>query len=190
MISKDALALLLGQPVVGRDRMKIGKVLDIYSLPSCPSAFVRVSRSMLGIRASLLPLDHATMDGASLCVPYTKDEVRASPRVEVDDTLAMSEADELIQYYRSLDGNADESTANLPSVAEEASTSMVVIVVTLTGANDEVMTEDEATTVGATLSRVAEELFEKTRMELAGDPTLDSATARAHIELTDHIHGS
>jgi hypothetical protein len=172
MFSEDALALLPGRPVVDRDGQKFGKVLDVYQLGAAPESFASISSVVLGVRASLVPLDAATLDGSTLRVPYTKDEVRRAPRIEVDGELDRSDADALLGHYRSA------------SALPDAATTVFTVSVTATRAAGVPITDDEARSVGTALSEAIGELVERTSAALAGDPTLTSSTASAQIELT------
>jgi hypothetical protein len=192
MLSPEVLALLPGQPVLDRDGEKIGKVLDVFTPEAgVVEVFASVSSSLLGMRASLVPLYDARLDGTELRVPYLKADVKAAPRVEVDDELAPTDVEELLRYYRGLATGSDPDRPQSEPSSDETvpSTSVVTIAVTSTSAQGLAITGDEAAVVSDALADTIGELVEKTMTELRDDPTLPSATATVQVELTEEPDG-
>ena len=117
MLTTDQLADLAGKTLVGQDGSKIGKISDVYEATDGPEAtFVSVTTGLFGTGASFVPLAQASLQGASVAVPYDKDLVKHAPRVDVDQELTAEEEDRLYRHY-GLTGGTTASTSGTGTAA-------------------------------------------------------------------------
>ncbi|SNC73651.1 conserved domain-containing protein [Kytococcus aerolatus] len=99
MISKEQLQDLRGGDLFGPDNEKIGSISDIYlDDQTGQPAWATVNTGMFG-GDSFVPLDDATVADGGLAVPYTKDKVKDSPRIEAGQHLDAEHEVELYRYY-------------------------------------------------------------------------------------------
>jgi uncharacterized protein (TIGR02271 family) len=101
--SKDIEGLLSrGGTVVGQGGDKIGKVGQVYlDDQTGEPEWVTVNTGMFGGGESFVPLEHASVAGSEVTVPYDKAKVKDAPRVDQDGDGHISEKQEaeLYQYY-------------------------------------------------------------------------------------------
>ena len=117
MLTTDQLADLAGKTLVGQDGSKIGKISDVYEATDGPEGtFVSVTTGLFGTGASFVPLAQASLQGASVAVPYDKDLVKHAPRVDVDQELTAEEEDRLYRHY-GLTGGTTASTSGTGTAA-------------------------------------------------------------------------
>jgi uncharacterized protein (TIGR02271 family) len=108
---------LPGAEVYGRDGGKIGTVGQVWvDNDTDTPEFATVTTGLFGNRETFVPLTEATVDGASLLVPYTKDQVKDAPRIEPTGELSQDEEAVLYRHYGLNYGNAD-SDSGLPQGA-------------------------------------------------------------------------
>jgi hypothetical protein len=95
------MAELIGSEVLSVRGEKIGKIdhLYIHGDGDEPN-WASVKHGVLGLHASLIPLQDAREDGDGLRIVYEKDHVKDAPSVEPDDDrLTDEDADLLCRYY-------------------------------------------------------------------------------------------
>jgi uncharacterized protein (TIGR02271 family) len=103
MLAKEHIDDLLNRNgnVVSTDGDKIGSIGQVYSddTDGQPS-WVTVKTGLFGTSESFVPLEGARLDGDDIVVPFTKDQVKDAPRVDVDGHLEPSEENRLYDHYR------------------------------------------------------------------------------------------
>lgn len=100
-ISPSELERLSRATVLDHDGDKIGPVEQIYvhDTSGRPS-WASVRTGLFRTREALVPLDGVDLSGDEIRVPFAKDVVKDSPKVEADDHISPSEENELHAYYR------------------------------------------------------------------------------------------
>ncbi|MDQ1103053.1 hypothetical protein QE364_003501 [Nocardioides zeae] len=80
---------------------KIGKVGQLYYDDATGQpAFVTVNTGLFGMRESFVPVTDATLDGDRLTLPFTKEQIKDAPSVDVDGGhLDEAEEARLWQHY-------------------------------------------------------------------------------------------
>ncbi|MDF9716886.1 PRC and DUF2382 domain-containing protein [Nocardioides sp. ChNu-153] len=80
---------------------KIGKVGQLYLNDSTGQPeFVTVNTGLFGMKESFVPVTDATLDGDRLTVPFTKDQIKDAPSIDVDGGhLDEAEEARLWQHY-------------------------------------------------------------------------------------------
>ena len=102
MLAKEHLDDLLNRNgnVVSTDGDKIGSIGQVYAddTDGQPS-WVTIKTGLFGTSESLVPLEGARLEGEDIVVPFTKDQVKDAPRVDVDGHLEPSEENRLYDHY-------------------------------------------------------------------------------------------
>lgn len=113
MLEIPNLRRLLGKHVVGTDGERIGKVTSVYESTSDTTGgtFATVATGLFGSSRSFVPLDQAELRDGDLVVPYSKEQVRAAPRVEDDEELTSVEEQRLFEHYGLVDGPVEPAPA-------------------------------------------------------------------------------
>jgi uncharacterized protein (TIGR02271 family) len=109
MLSDSDVQRVAGSTVVGTDEEKIGKAGQVFLDDDTDRPeWVTVNTGLFGSNESFVPLEGASFDGDALRVPYTKDEVKDAPNVDVAaGHLDVSEERRLYEYYgRAYDGTS------------------------------------------------------------------------------------
>ncbi|MDP9397862.1 MAG: PRC and DUF2382 domain-containing protein [Actinomycetota bacterium] len=100
MISNEQATALLGQPVIGPDGEKSGKVGQVFlDDETAQPEWVTVRTGLFGGKESFVPLAQASFTSDALQVPYGKDQVTGAPRVDADQALSQEEEAQLYAYY-------------------------------------------------------------------------------------------
>ena len=101
MFSSNQIDQVIGQPVYGSDRDKVGKVGTIYldDVTGKPE-WATVHTGLFGTKESFVPVADADVTEAGLSVPYTKEQVKNAPRVDAEQGhLSQDEEAELYRHY-------------------------------------------------------------------------------------------
>jgi uncharacterized protein (TIGR02271 family) len=103
MLAKEHIDDLLNRNgnVVSTDGDKIGSIGQVYSddTDGQPS-WVTVKTGLFGTSESFVPLEGARLEADDIVVPFTKDQVKDAPRVDVDGHLEPAEENRLYDHYR------------------------------------------------------------------------------------------
>ncbi len=102
MLNRENIESLLnkGGNVVGSDGEKIGSIGQLYADDDTGEpTWVTVKTGLFGTSQSFVPVEGAHSQGDDLVVPYSKDQVKDAPRVDVDGHLTPEEEDRLYTYY-------------------------------------------------------------------------------------------
>ena len=114
-LTRDDLAAMRYQSVYDRDGDKIGNVNRLlYDKATGDPEWVGVSTGFLGTKTVLVPLAGASLESDGIRVPYTKDQVKDAPDVDLGGG-EISEADEQVLYqYYGLSYSERRSESGLP----------------------------------------------------------------------------
>ena len=102
MLAKEHIDELLQRNgnVLTTDRDKIGSIGQVYADDeNGQPTWVTAKTGLFGTSESFVPLEGARVEGGDLLVPYTKDQVKEAPRVDVDGHLEPAEEDRLYAHY-------------------------------------------------------------------------------------------
>lgn len=101
MLNDNDIQAVTGSTAYGRDGDKLGKVGQLYLDDTTGQpAFVTLSTGLFGNKESFAPVQDATFDGDRLSLPYTKDQVKDAPNVDLDGAhLDHSEEERLYSHY-------------------------------------------------------------------------------------------
>ncbi len=114
---------------------KIGKVGQFYLDDRTGEPdWVSVNTGLFGMSESLVPLDSATVDGDSLRLAHTKDQIKDAPRVDADSHLDEADEYRLADYY---------GIGTVPAVPAGDGTAAPAVSRDTTGATDDAMTRSE-----------------------------------------------
>jgi hypothetical protein len=105
----DTVLAWRGKTVLDRDGEKAGSLGALYLDEHDRPAFGGVQTGLFRRRESLVPLADAREVDGDVQVPYTLEQIRSAPNVDVDVNLADEEQDRLAEHYgepsRILDGD-------------------------------------------------------------------------------------
>ena len=116
MFSSNQIDQVIGQPVYGSDRDKLGKVGTIYlDDETGKPEWATVQTGLFGTKESFVPIADADLTEAGLAVPYTKDQVKTAPQVDAEQGhLSPGEEAELYRHYGLAHSKA-QSDSGLPA---------------------------------------------------------------------------
>lgn len=99
-MTQDQLSGLYNANVVDETGDKIGGVGQIYlDDQSDRPTWVTVKTGLFGTHETFVPLDHASMSGNDIRVPYAKSYVKDAPNIDADRHITPEEETELYRYY-------------------------------------------------------------------------------------------
>lgn len=78
---------------------KVGGVDEVFTDETGAPAFVTVKTGWFGLRASIVPLEGASIGAGEVRVPFTKDQIKDAPNVDAAGVMDGSGRDELRSYY-------------------------------------------------------------------------------------------
>ncbi|MCC9144578.1 MULTISPECIES: YsnF/AvaK domain-containing protein [unclassified Arthrobacter] len=106
--------------VVGPNGDTIGSVGTFYLDDQTDEpAWVTVNTGLFGTSETFIPLSEASVDGADVMVPYSKEEVRNAPHIESDGSISPEEEVTLYRYYGfSYDDGSSESISETDTITE------------------------------------------------------------------------
>jgi len=95
----DTVMAWRGKSVVDREGEKAGTLGALYLDDDDRPAYAGIRTGLFKRRESLVPLDGARELGDDVQVPYTLDQIRSAPNVDVDVNLSDDEQDQLSDHY-------------------------------------------------------------------------------------------
>src|SRR4051812_49061860 len=95
----DTVLAWRGKTVIDREGEKAGKLGALYLDDDDRPAFAGVQTGLFRRRESLVPLDGARVLDDDVQVPYTLEQIRSAPNVDVDVNLTDAEHDTLASHY-------------------------------------------------------------------------------------------
>ena len=101
MIHENEIQTVVGHTAYDSNGDKIGRVGHVFLDDETNQAeFVSVNTGLFGMNESFVPVSNATIEGDRLVVPFTKDQVKDAPNVDVDSGhLDQSEERRLYDHY-------------------------------------------------------------------------------------------
>ena len=118
----DTVLAWRGKTVIDRDGEKAGTLGALYLDEDDRPAFGGVQTGLFRRRESMVPLDGARVVGDDVQIPYSLEQVRSAPNVDVDVTLTDEEQDRLAEHYgeptRMLKGDTGPETEMVRSEEE------------------------------------------------------------------------
>ncbi len=116
MMDSNQIEQVIGQSVHGTDGDKLGKVGQVYlDDETGKPEWATVQTGLFGTKESFVPLAQADLTGDGLTVPYTKDQVKDAPTVDVEQGhLSQDEEAQLYRHY-GLDYSERRSDSGLPA---------------------------------------------------------------------------
>src|SRR3954454_24239839 len=99
MLDLDTVLAWRGKTVIDRDGEKAGTLGALYLDDDDRPAYAGVRNGLFKRRESLVPLDGARELGDGVQVPYTLEQIRSAPNVDVDVNLSDDEQDQLSEHY-------------------------------------------------------------------------------------------
>ena len=112
--STMTLDALEGRPVIGSDGEKIGTVADVYfDKETRQPEWALVTTGLFGTKHSFVAITSATMEGDTLRVPFSKQQVADAPKLDDDGELSQDEEALLAQHY-GLSYSEEPSDTGLP----------------------------------------------------------------------------
>jgi len=123
MITLQDVPTILGHPVFDSTHHKVGTADHVYlDGYSGEPAWLTVRTGLFGSKETFVPIDSAEVRGDEVTVPFSKEEIKNAPRVEIEvgGDLPAQEEYRVYEYYgrqyASPEGSADESAQ---TVAED-----------------------------------------------------------------------
>ena len=114
MPTTDQVRSWRGQDLRGTDGEKIGTIEEIYlDAETREPEWALVTTGLFGTKQSFVPLREAAPSGEGVSVPFGKDTVKDSPRMDPDGQLSHSEEAELYRHY-GLEYGESQSGSGLP----------------------------------------------------------------------------
>ena len=101
MINENEIQNVVGHTAYDSNGDKIGSVGHIYlDDETGQPEFASVNTGLFGMKETFVPIANASVDGDRLVVPFTKDQVKDAPNVDVDSGhLDQSEERRLYEHY-------------------------------------------------------------------------------------------
>lgn len=98
----DRIDALYRSRVVDSQGAKIGSVAQVYlDDDSGEPSWLTVNTGFLGLREVFVPLAEAQQSDDVVTVPFTREQVKAAPRVDPDGHIEASDEQQLRSYYAS-----------------------------------------------------------------------------------------
>jgi stress response protein YsnF len=98
-MTMDRLEQLRGAPVLDSSGEKIGSVEEVfYDEQTKRPEWIGIGTGFLGTKRVLVPLEGASVEGDSVSVRYSKDQVKDSPDIDSDE-ISQERERELYSYY-------------------------------------------------------------------------------------------
>jgi hypothetical protein len=95
----DTVLAWRGKTVVDRDGEKVGQLGALYLDDNEQPAYAGVQTGLFRRRESMVPLAGARELGDDVQLPYTLEQIRSAPNVDVDVALTDEEQDRLADHY-------------------------------------------------------------------------------------------
>jgi len=115
MITQEQVRDVIGQPVMSTSGEKIGKAGQVFlDDQTNQPEWVTVNTGLFGSKESFVPLAQAELSGQGITVPYSKDQIKDAPTVDIDGGhLDQGEEAALYAHY-GLDYSESRSDSGLP----------------------------------------------------------------------------
>jgi uncharacterized protein (TIGR02271 family) len=130
MITLEEVPAVLGRPVYDGSHQKVGTAEHIYlDRTTGQPEWVTVRTGLFGRKETFVPLSPAQLMGDELVVPYTKDQIKNAPSLDIEigeEELPAEEESEVYTYYGMAyrSDMADEAAADLTAERYQGSEAM------------------------------------------------------------------
>ena len=85
MITQEQVRDVIGQPVLSTDGEKLGKAGQVFlDDQTNQPEWVTVNTGLFGSKESFVPLAQAQLAADGITVPYSKDQIKNAPSVDID----------------------------------------------------------------------------------------------------------
>ena len=123
MIRENEIQTVVGHTAYDSTGDKIGRVGHVFlDDETSQPEFVSVNTGLFGMNESFVPVSNATIEGDRLVVPFSKDQVKDAPNVDVDSGhLDQSEERRLYEHY-GMTYSERTSDSGLPSGGDGVAT--------------------------------------------------------------------
>jgi hypothetical protein len=100
MIDARDIGGIVGAPALGFEGQKVGTVTQVLvDAETGRPQWAAINPGLFSGSDAFVPLDSAEWDREHLLLPYTKDQVKDSPRFAIDGALAPAEQELLRRHY-------------------------------------------------------------------------------------------
>jgi uncharacterized protein (TIGR02271 family) len=170
VINESQLDSIIGTTAYGRDDQKLGKVGQVFlDDQTGQPQFATVNTGLFGTKESFIPIDQATLSEDRLTVPYTKDQVKDAPSVDLDGGhLDQSEEERLWAHYGLTHGGTTGNTDTTGYAAGTTTTGTTTGTGTDTDTDATVGHDTSGPTTDAAMTRSEEHLEAGTTSQEAG----------------------
>jgi uncharacterized protein (TIGR02271 family) len=120
MITQEQVRDVIGQPVLSTDGDKLGKAGQVFlDDQTNQPEWVTVNTGLFGSKESFVPLAQAQLAADGITVPYSKDQIKNAPSVDIDGGhLDQAEEAALYAHY-GLDYTESRSDSGLPEAGTD-----------------------------------------------------------------------
>jgi uncharacterized protein (TIGR02271 family) len=124
MITLEQVPAVLGHPVYDISHSKVGTADHVYlDRYSGEPAWLTVRTGLFGSKETFVPIESVELSGDEVLVPYSKDQIKNAPPVQIDPGEDLQTEDEMLVYeYYDLDyapGPADSAMSSAQSPASD-----------------------------------------------------------------------
>jgi sporulation protein YlmC with PRC-barrel domain len=110
----DRYQELRGAPVVASDGGKLGTVEHFFlDIESNEPKWLGVKTGVLGGRVTLIPMEGAQIEGNTIHIPFTKEQIEGSPDI-VPDAISRFQEQQLLSHYGLAGGYEQPATGTQP----------------------------------------------------------------------------
>jgi uncharacterized protein (TIGR02271 family) len=114
MITQEQVRDIIGQPVMSTDGDKLGKAGQVFlDDQTNKPEWVTVNTGLFGSKETFVPLAEAQLSGDGVTVPYTKDQVKDAPTVDVDGGHLDQDEEAALYRHYGLDYSESRSDSGL-----------------------------------------------------------------------------
>ena len=99
MITLEQVPAVLGHPVYDISHSKVGTADHVYlDRYTGEPAWLTVPTGMFGSKETFVPMESVELSGDEVLVPYSKDQIKNAPQVQIDPDEELRTEDELLVY--------------------------------------------------------------------------------------------
>jgi uncharacterized protein (TIGR02271 family) len=114
MITQEQVRDIIGQPVMSTDGDKLGKAGQVFlDDQTNKPEWVTVNTGLFGSKETFVPLAEAQLSGDGVTVPYTKDQLKDAPTVDVDGGHLDQDEEAALYRHYGLDYSESRSDSGL-----------------------------------------------------------------------------
>jgi hypothetical protein len=102
MITKEQIPDVIGHNAYDPSHKKLGKVEHVYlDTQTGQPAWLTIRTGLLGTKETFVPLSTAEIEGDEIVVPFTKDQIKNAPMIDLEGSEILPEVEEarVYEYY-------------------------------------------------------------------------------------------